>query len=776
MKQYLRHDAWNILEQEFHPEYNEISESCFSIGNGKIGQRGYFEEQFSGASFRGSYVAGIYFSSKTGNDFSKNGCPEQVNQMLNAPDWAGIEILVNGEVLDLATCRVKNFWRVLNMKTGCLERSFVAKIVSGKEIQVSATRFCSIVEKEAGVIRYSVKPLNFDGTITITSYIDGNVVNKGDDQADNCWVEIEKSLKKRSGYLTTMTQRSHFHLCTGMKFEVFKKGALQEMDSLQQHDEKYIACSVKVNCKAKDDIVIHKYAAVVSSLEVEKSKLTEHCKSVLKRVSKKGFDQLYRDHSDEWALRWEKADIAIEGDLAAQQGIRFHIFQLLQALSGDDERLNMAPAGFTGQKSGGWATWETEIFCLPFYLAATDENIARNLLIYRYKHLPLAIENAERLGFSKGAALFPSATLNGEECRNEWEVSLGGIHRNGAVAYAIYNYIRNTGDQEYLVDYGLEVLIGIARFWSQRVHWSAPKQQYVIHGVTGPNEYECNVCNNWYTNLLAAWCLRYTLEAMAMVEATAPEAFSELLTKLEFDRLAESSRWTEIAEKMYFPGSEPGIFLQQEGFMEKEIRTVGSLQAEDLPLGKKWSWDRLLRSCFIRQPDVLQGIFLFEDRFSDEEISRNFDFYDPMTVQESEDSCCIPALLAARLGRQDRVLQMFQRTVRYDLDSHTDATENGLHLRVMAGNWLTFTGGFCGMRVQEGMLSFRPFLPDNWEGYSVRLCWRGCRIEVNVSGDGVLLKHHHGPALQVKLFGEIYELAAGGEIRRPKDGTSTFLP
>ena len=133
-------------------------------------------------------------------------------------------------------------------------------------------------------------------------------------------------------------------------------------------------------------------------------------------------------------------------------------------------------------------------------------------------------------------------------------------------------------------------------------------------------------------------------------------------------------------------------------------------------------------------------------------------------------------LLAARLGRQDRILQMFQRTVRYDLDSHTDATENGLHLRVMAGNWLTFTGGFCGMRVQEGMLSFRPFLPDNWEGYTVRLCWRACRIGINVSGDGVLLKHHHGPALQVKLFGEIYELAAGGEIRRPKDGTSTFLP
>ena len=203
--------------------------------------------------------------------------------------------------------------------------------------------------------------------------------------------------------------------------------------------------------------------------------------------------------------------------------------------------MNIGPKGFTGEKYGGSTYWDTEAYCIPFNLSTAPQEVSRNLLIYRYKHLEKAIENAQKLGFNQGAALYPMVTMNGEECHNEWEITFEEIHRNGAIAFAIFNYIRYTGDQSYLKEFGLEVLIGIARFWKQRVNWSADKQQYVMLGVTGPNEYENNVNNNWYTNTLAAWCLSYAVEAAAIVkneDAAKYKAIVEKTSLLEEEEFA----------------------------------------------------------------------------------------------------------------------------------------------------------------------------------------------------------------------------------------------
>lgn len=764
MKNYLTHDPWNIIEEGFHPDYNEVSESCFSIGNGKMGQRANFEEQFSGSTLQGSYIAGIYYPDKTRVGWWKNGYPEYFAKVLNSPNWIGIDIKLDGEVLDLATCKVKDFRRVLNMKEGYLERSFTAKLLSGKEVAVKSTRFCSVVDTEVGAIRYTVKPLNFDGRITVTPYVDGDVMNKDTNWDEGFWTEIEKTAKKRSCFVTTETKKTQFQACVGMRFSIFKGKTELEFPTTTTLEEKYAACSATVRCKANDELVIYKYAGVVSSFYHEKPKLLERCKKVVKKAFKKGFEKLLKEHAAAWAAKWEEADITIEGDVAAQQGIRFNIFHLYQTYSGEDERLNIGPKGFTGEKYGGSTYWDTEAYCLPFYLGTADQKIARNLLIYRHKHLPKAIENAGKLGFKNGAALYPMVTMNGEECHNEWEITFEEIHRNGAIAYAIFDYIRHTGEQSYLAEYGLEVLIGIARFWSQRVHWSVPKQQYVMHGVTGPNEYENNVNNNWYTNLLAVWCLEYTTEALKTVEAEAPEKYAVLLKRLNFDRATETARWSDIVAKMHFPKDEkPGIFLQQEGFLDKEIRTVSELPAEDRPLHQKWSWDRILRSCFIKQADVLQGIYFFEERFSEEELRRNFDFYEPLTVHESSLSACVHAILAARLGKYDKAYEMYLRTARLDLDDYNNDTEDGLHITSMAGTWMAFVEGFGGMRAEADMLSFRPYLPEGWEGYTFKIQWRGHYLQVKVSKAGTVIANHSSQLLRLRVHGKVVEVGAGGE-------------
>ena len=334
-------------------------------------------------------------------------------------------------------------------------------------------------------------------------------------------------------------------------------------------------------------------------------------------------------------------------------------------------------------------------------MATKDQQVARNLLEYRYQHLEKAIENAEILGFTNGAALYPMVTMNGEECHNEWEITFEEIHRNAAISFAIFNYERYTNDTSYIPEKGLEVLIGIARFWQQRATYSSAKNKYVILGVTGPNEYENNVNNNWYTNYAAKWCIEYALESIEKVQKEHISDYIRIKQKVNFDDV-ELSKMKDVAENMYFPYSEEHqVFLQQDGFLDKELITVADLDTSQRPINQKWSWDRILRSPYIKQADTLQGFYFFEDHFTNEELERHFDFYEPFTVHESSLSPCVHSVQAAKLNRMEQAYEFYLRTSRLDLDDYNKEVEEGLHITSMAGTWMSIVEGFGGMRVNK---------------------------------------------------------------------------
>ncbi|MEY4937438.1 MAG: hypothetical protein RIS64_3797, partial [Bacteroidota bacterium] len=507
--------------------------------------------------------------------------------------------------------------------------------------------------------------------------------------------------------------------------------------------------------------VYYKYATNLSSENHAKENLLKECQNGLKKAQKKGFDKMLLEQAERWKAKWEKSDIIIEGDVAAQQGIRFNIFQLSQTYTGEDPRLNIGPKGFTGEKYGGSTYWDTEAYCLPFYLVNANEKVARNLLIYRHKQLQKAIENAEKLGFTDGAALYPMVTMTGEECHNEWEITFEEIHRNGAIAYAIHDYIRYTGDKNYLAEYGAEVLIGIARFWAQRVHFSQHKQKYVMHGVTGPNEYENNVNNNWYTNYIAVWCMEYAIEAIQFVQKNNTELYKTLVTKTNLNASKEFAKWEQICKNMYFPeDSTKGVFLQQDGFLDKDLIPVSALRKADQPLNQKWSWDRILRSCFIKQADVLQGLYFFEEKFDLETIRRNFEFYEPMTVHESSLSPCVHVIQAAKIGRFEKAYELYLRTSRLDLDDYNNDTEDGLHITSMAGTWMAVVKGFGGMRVYNDKVHFAPHLPNAWKSMTFKARFRGGVLEMNVTKEKVTVRNMGEKAIDLSLYGETHSLEA----------------
>lgn len=738
MIKYLKTHPWKIIEEGFKRKHHRSSESIFSIGNGRFGQRANHEENYGGPSLQGSYVAGIYYPDKTRVGWWKNGYPEYFAKVLNSTNWIGIRVWVEDEEVDFSKCITSNFYRELDMQEGYLLRTFDLEMPSGKMIHVEAKRFCSMADDETAAIKYSIKALNFTGIVRVQPYLDGDVKNHDSNYDEKFWEAIHSECSSNEGYVVTRTKKTEFDVAAGMKIVVDLNGKTLSPSLHQSHRDYYAEIDFEKGMNQGETLTIYKYIGIVSSLNYNKEELLAACKKATQRAATKGFDKMLAAQKSSWAEIWKLADIVIEGDEEAQQAIRFNIFQLNQTYTGEDARLNIGPKGFTGEKYGGSTYWDTEAYCLPFYLSTKEQKVARQLLVYRYKQLGRAIENAKKLGFTDGAALYPMVTMNGEECHNEWEITFEEIHRNGAIAYAIYNYVSYTGDKTYLAQYGLGVLLGIARFWAQRVHWSDAKQQYVMHGVTGPNEYENNINNNWYTSYFAVWCLKYCLEVIEYVKASDTEAYNSKIKQYVFSEKEEIAKWQHIISNMYL-GKLDGtnIYLQQDGFMDKELRKATDLKPEERPINQHWSWDRILRSCFIKQADVLQGLYFFEDDFDTQTIKDNFDFYEPMTVHESSLSPCVHSILAAKLGYEEKAYEMYMRTSRLDLDDYNHEAHEGLHITSMAGTWMSIVQGFGGMRMKNGELSFNAILPKQWKSYSFNVLFKGKVINVQVDKNGI---------------------------------------
>jgi maltose phosphorylase len=729
---YIKPDNWSIIEEGFDLERVKSSESLFSIGNGAMGQRANFEESYTGETFQGSYIAGVYYPDKTKVGWWKNGYPEYFAKVLNAPNWIGIDVEINNENFDLSQClSVKNFKRELNMKEGWYNRSFEATLKNGVELSFNIRRFLSLDYNELGAIQYEITPLNKNVKITYKPYLDCGVHNEDANWEEKFWEPLNVNREGNQAFVTARTFKTHFTATTFMHNSVFLNDTLLDLDpsNVFVTSEK-VQFSYEVDVNKGEKYNIQKLGGYTVSFNHNDTQ--KAAQDAIKYGLERGYSKLLDDQKNAWAKIWEMSDISIDGDIKAQQGIRFNIFQLNQTYSGKDSRLNIGPKGFTGEKYGGSTYWDTEAYCIPFYMATKDQQVARNLLTYRYNQLDKAIENAQKnLGFKNGAALYPMVTMNGEECHNEWEITHEEIHRNGAIAFAIFNYYRYTGDYSYIPEKGLEVLI--ARFWHQRASFSKNKNQYMILGVTGPNEYENNINNNFYTNYIAKWCIDYAEEQIKKVALEFPSDHKRIIEKVKLSD-SELKDWKKVADNMYFPKSEAlGIYLQQDGFLDKDLVPVKDLDKSQRPINQKWSWDRVLRSPYIKQADVLQGFYFFEDHFSKAELERHFDFYEPFTVHESSLSPCVHSIQAAALDKMDMAYTFYLRTSRLDLDDYNKEVEEGCHITSMAGTWMSIVEGFGGMRVKNDALHFTPRIPKEWNGYTFKINFRNQILKVSVN-------------------------------------------
>ncbi|MFL2637579.1 MAG: glycoside hydrolase family 65 protein [Flavobacteriaceae bacterium] len=530
-------DPWSIIEDKFDSTTVVDSESVFSLGNGKIGQRGNFEEDFSGNQSIGNYISGIYYKDKTKVGWWKKGYPDYFAKMVNCPNWNTIRIEINNKILDLNKCEVFSYRRELNMMEGWCERKVKFETPEKEKIKIVSKKFICLERENIGVIKYSITSLNKKIKIKILPSIDINIKNN-DANWNQPFIEtIGIETNDNYSKVNSKVINSDFQIATFFKTKYFINSNEVRTTYNKSNVKNLIGSSSEFDLNTNDELSLLKIGGYVNSNDTNFDEFENLIQKELKNSIDLGFENLLNENSKAWNKIWKDSDIVIDGDIMSQQGIRFNIFQLNQTFNGNDPKLNIGPKGFTGEKYGGVTYWDTEAYCIPFYLGTKKSIVAKNLLNQRYNQLPNAILNAEKIGLNHGAALYPMVTANGEECHNEWEITFEEIHRNAAIVQAIKKYLNFTDDFEFVNKKAIKILIAISRFWSQRVNYSNDLNKYVILGVTGPNEYENNVDNNWYTNYSAKWCLEYTIETLNKILKSEKNTYNKVIIETSLEKM-----------------------------------------------------------------------------------------------------------------------------------------------------------------------------------------------------------------------------------------------
>ncbi len=744
---YFEIDQWKIIENGYNPAYGEVAESVFSLGNEYMGIRGFFEEGYSGKKLIGSYFNGIYEQTKPDYGHYK-GIVDFTEYMVNSVNWLYTRMEVDGEQLDLAVSEVEDFRRVLDLKTGVLTRSFVWNTKSGKKIRLLFERLLSMTKVTCAAQKITMESLSGAVTVQLTSGLDFSEKHQMTDE--NLW----KCSRENVSFGEVITLGIE-----GTTLQTKKKvysSAIIEADCSNVKEivqEQSVAAQMDFELKEKTPVTVVKLVKNITLKDEEEQATYEEQVAVADQKTF-DYDSLLSESVEFWNDVWKHSDIVIEGDDENQQGIRFCIFQMFQTYHGAVKGTNIGAKGLTGEAYNGNAFWDTETYCLPFFLFNNKE-AAKNLLYFRYKTLDEARERAKMLD-CKGA-FYPIATISGKECCNLWQHASLQLQASTAVAYGIWFYEKIYQDRDFMKNYGLEMLIEICRMLATRGDFSA-EGKYGYYCVMGPDEFQMMVNNNCYTNYMAKFTFDYTLKKLGDVERDDEAAYKKVTDAIHFEE-KEAVAWAEMSEKMDIPYHEDTkLFEQHEGFFKLPHVEVDEIPVEDFPLYHHWTYDRIYRNDMIKQPDVLMLMLLFNSKFTREQLEANYDYYEHRCIHESSLSPSVHSILASQLGKHKEAYDFFGFATRMDLDNYNRNTREGLHTTSIAAAWMNIIYGFGGLRSDGEGLSLNPSIPENWKSYTFKINYQDETIDVTVTKEKVEIKTEKGIPVSINVYGKPVEL------------------
>ncbi len=736
-------DPWRIIEEGFNPAYSKVSESIFSLGNEYMGIRGYFEEGYQGESLIGSYFNGIYESVKTEGS-SYKGIIDHTEFMVNSVDWLHLRIQIGEEQLRFEEAKIENFKRILDLRTGILSRSYDWVLKDGRRLRLEFERFLSMKVAQLGGQRIILTPLNFSGEVTITAGLDftlpHNMVGK------NLWSSEETETGENWCSILAHTVNtgqsvyslSHF-TCNAVseKDIIDSKKVLKEFTLIIKEGEATTFSRLVMNIVRKENS------------EADLKRFNVKCTQAKCVLPSLQYAEVMEESAAWWDKMWVDSDIVIDGDELNQQGIRYCIFQMHQTYHGADRGTIIGAKGLTGEAYSGNTFWDTETYCLPFYIFNNVE-AAKHLLEFRNLTLPEAKERAKALDCE--GAFYPIATISGRECCSLWQHASLQLQASTAVAYGIKHFEAVTKDVEFVFTTGLPILIEVSRMLASRGAWNADHTRYGYYGVMGPDEFQMMVNNNCYTNFMGKVTLEYTLEVLERLQAKDSMAYDKVIKEHQLFE-GERVNWKVIADNMYIPyDEETKLFEQHEGYFTLPHIDVDQIPVEDFPLYHHWSYDRIYRNDMIKQPDVLMMLLLYNGLFTKEKLRKNYEFYEPRCIHESSLSPSVHSILAAQLQKHEEAYKFFGFATRMDLDNYNRNTAEGLHTTSIAAAWMNIVYGFGGMRSDQEQLSFSPYIPASWNAFSFRIHYKNDVIQVEINQKESTFYTLHGTEIDVKIY------------------------
>lgn len=711
--------SWILRADGYDAMRETTIESRFAISNGLLGVRG------ARAVTRGArwvvpartYVAGLFDSPCTG--------PASPG-LVPAADWLQVRILLPSGPLVHHPGVVSSHRITLDVKRGVLLSEAGRLKGTGVEdpkvgIHVRTLRLVSLAERAIGL-----QLIQFD-------------IEEGD-------MEITLEASFEGANLGLVTERLYQDLGLWRTHTSGKRLAIATASALwiNGHDvpptsRDALKSCWTWKCQPAQVVSFERFVSVVRT-DTQDRDPGEEARNKLGSARQIGWRGVVAQHEAAWSARWQCSDVEVDGDAAAQQALRFAVYHLNSAANPEDERVSIGARALTGDEYRGHVFWDTEIYLLPFYTMTWPE-AARSLLMYRFRTLGGARAKAADMGW-RGALYAWESADTGEETtpervigpdRQVVDVLCGKQeqHISADVAYAVWQYWLATGDEEFLLDAGAEILLETGRFWSSRAQRESDGLCH-IRGVIGPDEYHENIDDNAFTNVMARWNIRRALEVAELLSERWPARWKSLSTRLKLDD-DERAQWSRTAETMATGlSSRTGVFEQFAGFHQLEEVDLSQYAGRSVPMDVVLGRDRTRRSQVIKQADVVALLALLPDEFPGHNAAKNFQYYEPRCSHGSSLSRAMHAYVAARLGLSDTALRYFRQTAAIDLrDTHV-ALDGGIHIAALGGVWLTAVFGFAGLSLTRDGAALDPRLPANWNSLGFSFQWRGRSLKVRI--------------------------------------------
>ncbi|MFA3917034.1 glycoside hydrolase family 65 protein [Ruegeria hyattellae] len=766
---------WLIEETHFDLNEANFKETIFTVGNGYQGTRGSLEEGHKGE-LSGTYLAGVY-------DHHDSTVTDQVN----VSTWLPLRVRVEGEVLDVQTCKVVEHRRVLDLQTGFLHRDTVFEDSKGRCTRVSSLRFTSFADQHICGIQLTVTAENHSSQITVESALDARRYNldrlpayKGGTgfHPEVKWEKWAKSrhLKvTRSHASSDATYIEALTLDTGISIGMASSLERPSDSGFERVEREYerVSQTISIEAARGQSYSFDKLVSVYTSRDLNGAELAAKCEASLETAQAKGFSACLNESAAVWRAKWNACDCIVTGDEEATRAMRFNIYHLLIAANENDPRANIGAKSLSGEGYKGHVFWDTEIFLLPFYIF-TQPQTAKALLKYRYYTLNGAIENAGASGF-KGAQYAWESADTGVETTPKWTADGANriwtgeeeIHVTACVAFGILSYVAATGDQDFLRDFGAEVLYQTSRFWISRLERNDSENRYELTRVIGPDEFHEHVDNNTFTNRMAKWHLEQSARVFGELCATGSPEHDALRKRLGLAE-EEVQNWAEVAQKIYVPFDPSRNLIEQfEGYFQLEDIPITEWDKNHMPLYPSGHDHFSLNgSMLLKQPDVIMLNYLLPDEFSDEVKAANYAFYEQRTMHKSSLSPAIHSIMGIEVGDMSSAHRYFERSAFVDLANNQGNTQDGMHIASAGGTWQSLVCGFGGFRVKHGRMTFKPWLPEQWTNIRFSLKWQGNDVAVTITPDECCfqLTAPAGTKEVIEVLGRQVTLLAGQEV------------